>query len=32
VRVIDARGSVHETQQLVMDIVPPFLQERGFLD
>ncbi|PYS25290.1 MAG: dTMP kinase [Acidobacteria bacterium] len=22
----------HETQQLVMDIVPPFLQERGFLD
>ena len=29
VRVIDARGSVHETQQLVMDIVLPFLEERS---
>jgi len=31
VRVIDARGSVQETQQLVMGIVMPFLQERGII-
>ena len=31
VRVIDARGSVQETQQLVMGIVMPFLQERGIM-
>jgi len=31
VRVIDARGSVHETQQLVMDIVLPFLEDRGMM-
>ena len=31
VRVIDARGSVQETQQLVMDIVMPFLQEHGIM-
>ncbi|HKP36093.1 MAG TPA: dTMP kinase [Pyrinomonadaceae bacterium] len=30
-RVIDARGSVDETQRKVMDIVIPFLQERGLL-
>ena len=30
-RVIDARGAVHETQEKVMDIVMPFLIERGFL-
>jgi dTMP kinase len=30
-RVIDARGSTQETQQKVMDIVMPFLIERGFL-
>ena len=30
-RVIDARGSTNETQQKVMDIVMPFLKERGFL-
>jgi dTMP kinase len=29
-RVIDARGSTQETQQAVMDIVMPFLKERGF--
>lgn len=29
VRLIDARGSVQETHGLVMDIVIPFLQERG---
>ena len=29
-RVIDARGSVNETHRLVMDIVIPFLSERGF--
>jgi len=29
VRVIDARGSVHETQELVMHIVLPFLAERS---
>lgn len=31
VRVIDARGSVHETQELVMSIVMPFLKEREIL-
>jgi len=31
VRVIDARGSVQQTQRLVMDIVIPFLKERGVL-
>jgi dTMP kinase len=31
VRLIDARGSVQETHQLVMDIVMPFLQERGLI-
>ncbi len=31
VRVIDARGSVQETQQLVMEIVIPFLKERGIM-
>jgi dTMP kinase len=31
VRVIDARGSVQETQQLVMGIAMPFLQERGIV-
>jgi dTMP kinase len=30
-RVIDARGSTQETQQKVMDIVMPFLKERGFV-
>src|SRR5262252_6375993 len=30
VRVIDARGSVEQTHALVMEIVIPFLQERGF--
>lgn len=30
-RVIDARGSVDETQRRVMEIVIPFLEERGFL-
>jgi dTMP kinase len=30
-RVIDARGSVQETHQTVMDIVMPFLQERGLI-
>lgn len=30
VRIIDARGSVHETHQLVMAIVVPFLSERGY--
>jgi len=30
-RVIDARGSVNETHRLVMDIVIPFLSERGFM-
>jgi len=29
VRVIDARNSVPETQELVMDIVMPFLRDRG---
>jgi dTMP kinase len=31
VRIIDARGSAQETHQMVMDIVMPFLQERGFI-
>ena len=31
VRVIDARNSVQETQELVMDIVMPFLKDRGLL-
>lgn len=30
-RVIDARGSVQETHETVMDIVMPFLKERGLL-
>jgi dTMP kinase len=30
-RVINARGSVNETHQVVMDIVVPFLEERGLL-
>jgi len=30
-RVIDARGAVQETHQMVMDIVMPFLQDRGFI-
>jgi dTMP kinase len=30
-RVIDARGSTQETQQKVMDIVMPFLKDRGYL-
>src|SRR6266404_800671 len=29
-RVVDARGAVQETHQMVMDIVMPFLQDRGF--
>lgn len=31
VRVIDARNSVQETHELVMDIVMPFLKDRGLL-
>jgi dTMP kinase len=31
VRLIDARGSVQETHEMVMDIVVPFLEERGLL-
>jgi|ERR1051326_2710821 dTMP kinase len=31
VRVIDARNSVHETHELVMNIVMPFLRNRGLL-
>lgn len=31
VRLIDARGSVQETHEIVMDIVMPFLEERGML-
>src|SRR6266516_7947999 len=31
VRVIDARNSVQETQEMVMDIVMPFLTDRGLL-
>ncbi len=30
-RVIDARGSVHETHLAVMDIVIPFLRDRGLM-
>jgi dTMP kinase len=30
-RVIDARGAVQETHQMVMDIVMPFLKDRGFI-
>jgi dTMP kinase len=30
-RVIDARGSVNETHRIVLDIVIPFLTERGLL-
>jgi dTMP kinase len=30
-RVIDARGSVDETQRRVMEIVVPFLEERGLI-
>ena len=30
-RLIDARGSVQETHDLVMDIVMPFLSERGLI-
>lgn len=30
-RIIDARGSVNQTHQVVMDIVFPFLEERGLL-
>lgn len=29
-RVIDARGAVHQTQAMVMDIVIPFLKDRGY--
>jgi dTMP kinase len=29
-RVIDARGKTQETQQKVMDIVIPFLRDRGY--
>jgi dTMP kinase len=31
-RVVDARNSTNETHALVMDIVLPFLKERGFLE
>ena len=31
VRIIDARGSSQETHEIVMDIVIPFLQTRGFI-
>src|SRR5467141_1264342 len=31
VRIIDARRSVQETHKLVMDIVLPFLEDRGFM-
>ena len=30
-RVIDARGAVQQTHAMVMDIVMPFLKDRGFL-
>jgi dTMP kinase len=30
-RIIDARGSVEETHHVVMNIVMPFLEERGLL-
>jgi dTMP kinase len=32
VRVINAQGSAQETHELVMDIVVPYLEERGFLE
>jgi dTMP kinase len=32
VRVIDAKGSAQETHELVMDIVVPYLEERGFVE
>lgn len=32
VRLIDARGAAQETHAAVMDLVIPFLQERGFLN
>jgi dTMP kinase len=32
VRLIDARGSVQETHALVMDIVMPFLKDKGLID
>lgn len=32
VRIIDAHGSANETHESVMDIVIPFLEERGSLD
>ncbi len=31
VRALDARGSAQETHELVMDVVLPFVEERGFL-
>jgi dTMP kinase len=31
VRLIDARGSVQETHEIVMDIVMPFLSGRGLI-
>jgi dTMP kinase len=31
-RVVDARNSTNETHALVMDLVLPFLKERGFLE
>jgi dTMP kinase len=31
IRVIDARGTVQETHRLVMDIVIPFLKDRGLI-
>ena len=31
-RLIDARGSVQETHATVMDIIIPFLRERGFIN
>ncbi|MFS8084896.1 MAG: dTMP kinase [Acidobacteriota bacterium] len=32
IRVIDARGSAQQTHQAVIDIVMPFLEERGMLE
>jgi len=32
IRVIEARGSVQETHKAVMDIVVPFLEERGLME
>jgi len=31
IRIVDARGSVHQTHAAVMDIVLAFLEERGFI-